>query len=86
MYIESADDYVAIHTGNKTHIKQDRLQNLEKLLDPKQFCRIHRSYLLNLKYLAGIKNETKDSKIAILKNDTRLSISRSGYNRLKDLL
>lgn len=86
MYIEAADDYVAIQTGAKTFIKQDRLHNLEDLLDSSQFCRIHRSYLLNISYLAGIESETKDSKTAILKNETRLQISRSGYSRLKLLL
>ncbi len=85
-YIESADDYVAIHTESKTHIKQDRLQNLEQLLDAERFCRIHRSYLLNLNFLASIEAETKDSKVAITKNETRLAISRNGYSRLKNLL
>ncbi len=86
LYIEAADDYVAIHTHNTTHIKQDRLQKLEVLLDPDKFCRIHRSYLLNVSYLASIESENKDNKVAILKNDKRLAISRSGYNRLKKLL
>ena len=86
LYVEAADDYVAIQTADKTHIKQDRLQNLEKLLDPKIFCRTHRSCLLNLNYLSGIESETKDSKIAIMKNGSRLPISRSGYNRLKNRL
>ena len=86
IYIEAADDYVAIHTYNATHIKQDRLQKLETLLDSKKFCRIHRSYLLNVSHLACIESETKDNKVAILKNDTRLAISRNGYNRLRKLL
>ncbi len=85
-YIESADDYIAIHTKSKTHIKQERLHNLEKLLDQRKFCRIHRSYILNLDYLSGIESETKDSKVAILKNESRLPISRNGYSKLKVLL
>lgn len=85
-YIEAADDYIAIQTDTKTHIKQDRLQNIEKLLDPKRFCRIHRSYILNLACLSDIESETKDSKTAVLKNRIRLPISRSGYNRLKEIL
>lgn len=86
MYFESADDYVAIHSQGKTHIKQERLQNLEQLMDERLFCRIHRSCLLNLSYLAGIENDTKDSKVAVLKNGIRLPISRSGYVRLKKWL
>lgn len=85
-YIESADDYVAIQTDDATHIKLDSLSKLEKKLDPRQFCRIHRSYLLNVTYLARIETETKDSKVAILANGKQLPISRSGYGLLKRLL
>lgn len=85
-YIEAADDYVAIQTQEATHIKLDRLNNLEAKLDPRQFCRIHRSYLLNINYLARIETETKDTKTAILTNGKQLPISRSGFNCLKKLL
>lgn len=85
-YIEAADDYVAIQTEAGTHIKLDRLNNLEAKLDPRQFCRIHRSYLLNVNYLARIETETKDTKLAILTNGKELPISRSGYLSLKKLL
>lgn len=85
-YIEAADDYVAIQTEGSTHIKLDRLNNLEAKLDPRQFCRIHRSYLLNVNYLARIETETKDSKLAILTTGKELPISRNGYLSLKKLL
>lgn len=85
-YIESADDYVAIQTETATHIKLDRLNSLEEKLDPRQFCRIHRSYLLNINYLSRIETETKDSKVAILASGKQLPISRSGYASLKKLL
>lgn len=86
LYMESADDYVAIHTDQATHIKLDRLNKLEQRLDPRQFCRIHRSYLLNINYLAKIEQETRDSRIAILSNGKQLPISRGGYGNLKTLL
>lgn len=85
-YIEAADDYVAIQTETATHIKSDRLNKLEARLDSNQFCRIHRSYLLNVSYLARIETESKDSKLAILKNGKQLPISRSGFASLRKLL
>lgn len=86
LYFEAADDYVAIHTDSATHIKQERLQKIEELLDTKDFCRIHRSYLINLAFLSGIDTGSKDVKTAVMKNDKRLPISRSGYARLKMML
>lgn len=86
LYFEAADDYVAIHTDNAVHIKQERLQKIEELLDSKDFCRIHRSYLINLAFLSGIDTGSKDIKTAVMKNDKHLPISRSGYARLKMML
>ncbi len=85
-HIEAADDYVAIHVDDTTHIKLDRLSKLEQQLDPRLFCRIHRSCLLNINYLTRIETETKDSRIAILTSGKELPISRSGYASLKELL
>lgn len=85
-HIEAADDYVAIHANDATHIKLDRLSKLEEQLNPRLFCRIHRSCLLNISYLTRIETETKDMRIAILKSGKELPISRSGYASLKELL
>lgn len=84
--LEAADDYVVIHTLQQKLIKQERLNKLETRLDPRQFCRIHRSAIINLDYLAGIETETKDSRLANLKNGMQLAISRTGYSKLVQLL
>ncbi|WP_028885668.1 LytR/AlgR family response regulator transcription factor [Teredinibacter turnerae] len=84
--LEAADDYVVIHTAQQKLIKQERLSKLETRLDPRQFCRIHRSAIINLDYLAGIETETKDSRLANLKNGMQLAISRAGYSKLVQLL
>lgn len=84
--IEAADDYVVIHTPGKNFIKQERLNNLESLLDARIFCRIHRSTIINLDYLAGIETEGKDNRYACMKNKTQFSISRSGYAKLIKIL
>ncbi|HEX7027046.1 MAG TPA: LytTR family DNA-binding domain-containing protein [Gammaproteobacteria bacterium] len=84
--IEAADDYVVIHTPAKNFIKQERLNNLENLLDDRLFCRIHRSAIINLDYLAGVETEGKDSRYARMKNNSQFSISRSGYAKLIKIL
>jgi two-component system LytT family response regulator len=86
IYCEAQEDYVRIYTENRSYLKLERMSNLEKTLDPRNFCRIHRSYLLNIDYLAKIEPYSKDSRIAKLKDGKALPISRSGYNRLMELL
>ena len=85
-YIEAQDDYVAIKSDGKTHLKQERMAKLEKELDTTKFVRVHRSYILNLERIARIELYAKDSRMAILKDGTKLLISRAGYEKLKGLL
>jgi two-component system, LytTR family, response regulator len=85
-YIEAQDDYVAIRSDGKTHLKQERMAELEKELDTSKFVRVHRSYILNLERIARIELYAKDSRMAILKDGTKLLISRAGYDKLKGLL
>lgn len=86
VYIQAYGDYIKIHTENKTYIKYDRMNNIENRLDSKTFCRIHRSYIINIDYLAKIEPYTKDSKIVKLTNSETLPLSRRGNDRLMELL
>src|SRR5579862_1216638 len=47
-YAEAQDDYVALVSAGKSYLKQQTISSLEGSLDPRQFIRIHRSYLVNL--------------------------------------
>ena len=85
-YIEAQDDYIAIKLDGKTHLKQERMAVIEKELDSSKFVRVHRSYILNLERIARIELYAKDSRMAILKDGTKLLISRAGYDKLKGLL
>ena len=85
-HVKAEDDYVRIFTSERSYLKQERMNRLEQLLDSRSFCRIHRSFILNLNYLSKIEPFSKDSKVAILKNKESLPISRSGYDRLMKLL
>jgi two-component system LytT family response regulator len=85
-YAEAQDDYVAIHAERRTYLKEQTMGQLEATLDPRQFVRIHRSYLLNIDRLAKVDATDTDSRVAILRDDTRLPVSRSGYARLSALL
>ena len=85
-YAESQDDYVALATQGKRHLKQQTIASLEAGLDPALFVRIHRSYIVNLERVVRIEPYGKDSRLAILTDGTRLPVSRAGYARLKSLL
>jgi len=81
-YVEAQDDYIALHSAGRSHLKQQSISSLEAALDPARFVRIHRSAIVNLECVARIEPFGKESRIAILRDGTRLPVSRSGYTRL----
>lgn len=85
-YVEAQDDYVCFRSEGKRFLKQQTLSELEGALNPEQFVRIHRSYILNIDRLAKLELYAKDSHAAILRDGTRLAVSRSGYARLNAVL
>jgi two-component system LytT family response regulator len=85
-YVEAEDDYVCFRSEGRRYLKQQTLAEVEALLDPAQFVRIHRSFILNIDRLAKLELYAKDSHAAILRDGTRLPVSRSGYVRLNAVL
>ena len=68
IYFEAQDDYVKVYTyaQGKSYLKYERMSHLEKMLDSQYFCRIHRSYIININFLKKIEPYSKDSRLAIL--------------------
>lgn len=85
-YIEAQDDYISIRSEGKSYLKSQRLSELETQLDPAKFLRVHRSYLLNIDGIRRIEAATKDSHVAILRDDTKIPVSKAGYQKLKVLV
>ena len=81
-YVEAQDDYVCFKAEGKQYLKDQTMGALEATLDPARFVRIHRSYLLNIERIARVELYAKDSRVAILRDGTRLPVSRAGYARL----
>ena len=85
-FIEAQDDYVAIHESGKTHLKHQTLAEIADALDASQFVRVHRSYVANVERIARIELLAKDQRVAVLRDGRQLPVSRSGHERLRELL
>jgi len=87
-YIESLDDYVMIYTQDGRQMKQKTMKYFETYLDPKNFIRIHRSFIVHVDNIAEIQQYEKDSYVVILKDKdkTKLKVSKTGYKKIKDVL
>lgn len=85
-YIEANDDYIKIFTKDGYFLKKSTLSQVENSLDPKQFVRVHRSYLIPVTQLLRIEPYEKESHIALLHCGAKVSVSKSGMAKLKSLL
>ena len=85
-WIEAQDDYVMIHTHQKKYLKQKTMRYFEEHINPKDFIRIHRSYIVAVKEIKKIELVEKETYQVVLEDKKTLPLSRTGYNKLKDLL
>lgn len=85
-YIEANDDYIKIVTKDGNYLKKSTLGHVEQSLDPQQFVRVHRSYLVPVSQLLRIEPYEKESHIALLKCGAKVTVSKSGMAKLKTLL
>ncbi|WP_298712423.1 LytTR family transcriptional regulator DNA-binding domain-containing protein [Chitinophaga sp.] len=85
-YLEGADDYVKIVTGEGSFLKNKTMMFFEKMLDPQQFIRVHRSYILNIAQITRIDPYEKESYLAILRDGSKVVVSKTGYPKLKEVL
>lgn len=85
-FLEAQDDYVKLYTADGNFLKQQTMKYYERRLPAEEFLRIHRSYIVRLKEITKIEPFGKDTHVTTLKDGTELSVSRSGYSRLKEVL
>jgi two-component system LytT family response regulator len=85
-YIEAQDDYVQVVADGRAWLKSQRLSELEEQLDPSAFLRVHRSYIVSLAAIERIDPSGKDGHCAVLRGGARIPVSRSGYQKLRELM
>ncbi len=85
-FIKAEDDYVSIQTGGARYLKKATMSSLEKALESLGFIRVHRSYLLNPKFLDRVEKWSKDQYLGLTKDGEKIKISAPGYQKLRELL
>ena len=86
VYLEAEGDYVMIHAKDGRHLKEKTMKYFETHLDPEQFIRIHRSYIVNAKFIDRIDYYDIESYSVLTKPGDKLKARTSGYNLIKQAL
>ncbi|MCE3228552.1 MAG: DNA-binding response regulator [Bacteroidetes bacterium] len=86
LYLEAHDDYVKVFNKETFFLKKKTMSYYEETLDPSQFVRVHRSFILNINYITKIEPLDKNNQLAVLKNGVKLPLSKTGYSKLREVL
>ena len=73
-----------IYTEKGNFLKQKTMKYFEENLDPKNFIRIHRSYIAKLTSIKQIELLEKESYQVLLNDGKKLPVSKSGYQILRE--
>jgi two-component system LytT family response regulator len=76
-WIETAGNYVCLHTGHETHLVRATMSQLESQLDPRRFVRIHRSTMVRIEAVKEIQPLFNGDQSVILANGDKVVLSRS---------
>ncbi len=74
--IESAGNYVVVHSGGHEHVLRETLTSLEGQLDPGRFLRISRAAIVNLDCVRELQPLFKGEHVIILHSRRKLTMSR----------
>ena len=85
-WIEAADYYASLHTGKETHLLRMSLHALQEKLDPAHFTRIHRSTIVNIDRVKELRRHFRGNQVVILKDGTRLKLSRTYQAQVRAVL
>lgn len=85
-WVESADNYVNLHVGAENHLHRETLSSLESQLPPEKFMRISRSTIVNMDRIRELQPLFHGEYSVILRNGTKLTLSRSYREKLDQLM
>jgi two-component system LytT family response regulator len=85
-WIEAAGNYVRLHLGEEAHLFRETMNHMEARLDPRRFARIHRSRIVNIERIRELQPWFNGEYVVILRNGTRLTLSRNYRERLQEQL
>jgi two-component system LytT family response regulator len=85
-WIEAEGNYVNVHAARKSHLLRESISGLEAQLDPKDFIRIHRSTIVNLRRVKELQPWSHGEYHVILHDGTQLTLSRNYRDNLQHVL
>ena len=75
-WVEAAGNYLQLHTRVETYTIRDTMAEFGSRLEPHRFVRIHRSIIVNARYIRELKPWRTGEYVLTLTNGKELTLSR----------
>lgn len=85
-WIGAAKNYVEIHTARESLLHRQTMDAMDATLDPEAFVRIHRSTIVAVDRVREVQVEGYAGRAVVLRDGTRLPVSRGHAERLMSAL
>ncbi len=82
-YILASGPYAELVIAGRRHLVRESMQSLEDRLDPRRFLRIHRSVIVRLDRVEGLRRGAGGDGEVLLKGGGRLRVSRTRRDALE---
>lgn len=86
IWIEAAGNYSEVHTAGGSHLIDESLSALERLLPPDAFARVHRRAIVHFDRIQQVRGIGRGDALIALDDGTQLRLSRRFRDRLKPWL
>jgi two-component system, LytTR family, response regulator len=85
-WVDAAGDYLCIHADGNTHILRATMREMENLLDPRLFQRVHRSTIVNLTRVKSLRAHMNGEYFLRLEGGQELKLSRTYRDKVEYFL
>ena len=85
-WIDAAGDYMCVHAEGNTHILRGTMKELEGVLDPRMFQRVHRSTIVNLRFVKSLRAHMNGEYFLTLEGGQELKLSRTYRDKIEIFL
>jgi two-component system, LytTR family, response regulator len=79
---ETDGNYMRLHVGSTSHLIRMTASSIEEQLDPRQFLRIHRRYIVNIDRVVEVQPWFGGDAVVVLRTGAKLRLSRTYRERL----
>jgi two-component system LytT family response regulator len=83
LYVQAAENYVQLNLKASRHLLHVPIATFEASLDPKEFLRIHRSTIVNVRHVRELETGPHGEYVVVLQGGTKLQSSRSHHEKIK---